>query len=139
MIIDDQTLQALDTKLGFEGMQDEVKNVEACSTSVLMSEAEAQAIKKVDSKARSVAARWVCAHKSDTRVRCRIVGRDLADSSPTPSAEALHLLLIMAATYNMFLRSLDIAHLCVVHWMSSRQSFFDFLCPSPWKMAVWHV
>ena len=118
-IIDDQTLESLDTNLGFEGMQEEVNNLEACQTGDLLSEAEAKAVQKVNKSARVIGARWVCAFKSAIRVRCRIVAKDLARgtsarkmgySSPTPSCESLHLMLILCATLNLFLRSLDISH-----------------------------
>ena len=118
-IIDDQTLESLDVNLGFEGMQEEVNNLEACQTGDLLSEAEAKAVQKVNKSARVIGARWVCAFKSAARVRCRIVAKDLARgtsarkmgySSPTPSCESLHLMLILCATLNLFVRALDISH-----------------------------
>ena len=77
-IIDDQTLESLDTNLGFEGMQEEVNNLEACQTGDLLSEAEAKTVQKVNKSARVIGARWVYAFKSAIRVRCRIVAKDLA-------------------------------------------------------------
>ena len=118
-IIDDQTLESLDVNLGFAGMQEEVNNLEACHTGDLLSEAEAKAVQKVNKSARVIGARWVCAFKSAVRVRCRIVAKDLARgtsarkmgySSPTPSCESLHLMLILCATLNLFVRALDISH-----------------------------
>ena len=67
-IIDDQTLESLDTSLGYEGMQEEVNNLEACQTGDLLSEAEAKAVQKVNKSARVIGARWVCAFKSAIRV-----------------------------------------------------------------------
>ena len=49
-IIDDQTLESLDVNLGFEGMQEEVNNLEACQTGDLLSEAEAKAVQRSTSR-----------------------------------------------------------------------------------------
>ena len=39
-VVDDQTLQALDANLGFLGMQEEIKNLEACKTGTVVGEAQ---------------------------------------------------------------------------------------------------
>ena len=118
-VIDDSTLELLNADLGFLGMQEEVENLEHCKTGVLLHEAEVEAIKRTDNSSRIVASRWVCARKSDTRVRCRMVGKDfnhggsarqLGYSSPTPSNESMHLLLCLAGLKDFRLRTLDIAH-----------------------------
>ena len=68
---------------------------------------------------RVIQSRWVCAFKTQERVRARIVVKDynhgataksLGFSSPTPSIESLHLILAISATRRYRLRSLDIGH-----------------------------
>ena len=113
-IIDDQTLDTLDVHLGFEGMQDEIKNLESCETGWLMSEHEALTLKKLNPKTRIIPSRWVCAYKSPTRVRCRIVGKDLAKGTSARkmgySIEALRILLVNSAQHDLRLLGLDVAH-----------------------------
>ena len=118
-VIDDMSLASLDAALGFEGMKEEVQNLEKCSTGVAMREYEVQAMKGKFPSMRVIGCRWVAALKSSSRVRCRIVAKDLARgtsakalgySSPTPSIEALHLLLVLAANRNYHVASIDISH-----------------------------
>lgn len=68
---------------------------------------------------RLIPSRWVAAYKSPTRVRTRIVAKDLnrgvsarklGISSPTPSVDGLHFVLALAARRGWQLKSLDVAH-----------------------------
>ena len=67
---------------------------------------------------RLIPARWVCARKNPTRVRCRIVAKDTVHgsprkqgfSSPTPSHDAMMLTLIFMATRDMQGCAADIGH-----------------------------
>ena len=78
-----------------------------------------QALKKKLDNLRVIPCRWVSAFKSESRVRCRIVAKDirkgtsarsLGFSSPTPSIESLHCVLTLAANRNYRLCSMDVAH-----------------------------
>ena len=118
-VIDDMSLASLDANLGFQGMQEEVRNLEKCDTGVAMREHEVAEMKQKFSQLRVIGCRWVAAFKSSTRIRCRIVAKDLAKgtsakalgySSPTPSVEALHLLLVLAANRNYHVASINISH-----------------------------
>ncbi len=100
-------------------MKEEVQNLEKCATGVAMREHEIKAIKGRFPSPRVIGCRWVAAFKSSNRVRCRIVAKGLARgtsakslgySSPTPSVEALHLLLVLAANRNYHVASIDISH-----------------------------
>ena len=62
---------------------------------------------------------WVGAYKTATRVRTRIVAKDIAKgssarklgiSSPTPSIEALHTILALASTRGLKLKAMDVDH-----------------------------
>ena len=66
-----------------------------------------------------IQARWVTAFKNETRVRARIVAKDVRDkqsarslgfSSPTPSSEVLNVVLALSSTRKWRLRALDISH-----------------------------
>ena len=118
-IIDDTTLANLDPKLGFLGMEEEIRNLNSCSTGECMTEAQVQNLKQKYPNARVITCRWVSAYKSEERVRCRIVAKDikrgssarsLGFSSPTPSIEGLHCILTLAANRGYLFRSLDVAH-----------------------------
>ena len=118
-VIDDSTLASLDPSLGFLGMQEEVKNLNDCKTGEAMTEMQVQALKKKLDNLRVIPCRWVSAFKSESRVRCRIVAKDirkgtsarsLGFSSPTPSIESLHCVLTLAANRNYRLCSMDVAH-----------------------------
>ena len=118
-VIDDQTLQNLNTSQGFDGMMEELRNLEHCKTGRVVGEAEFQELKAKHPNLRLIGSRWVCAFKSESRVRARIVTKDfsrgataksLGFSSPTPSVESLHLVLATASSRGYHLRSLDISH-----------------------------
>lgn len=122
-VIDDSSLESLCLKLGFVGMLDEVKNLNECQAGVLLREEQVNSIKKLNGHARIIPSRWVCAKKSDVKVRCRIVAKDLCKkgpatqsarslgfSSPTPSAEALYLVLVLSTSHDLRLATLDISH-----------------------------
>ena len=118
-IIDDSTLASLDPKLGFLGMQEEIKNLDDCHTGECLTEPQVSNLKQKHPGVRVIGCRWVSAFKSETRVRCRIVAKDLARgssakalgfSSPTPSIEGLHLFLTLASNRNYRLLSVDVSH-----------------------------
>ena len=103
--MDDQTLQALDANLGFLGMQEEIKNLEACKTGTVVGETQVNELKRGNPQVRVIQARWVAAHKSESRVRARIVANNfnkgssakaLGFSSPTPSIESVRLVLTIS-------------------------------------------
>ena len=117
--IDDSTLAQVDTEQCFDGMCEEVNNMESCGAGVLLSASQVQELKQAHPSARIIQARWVVARKSDVKVRARIVAKDikkhqtarqLGYSSPTPSVESLHVILAHAAVSDFYLRSLDISH-----------------------------
>ena len=118
-IIDDQSVQELDLEQGFNGMQEEVRNLEHSKTGRIITQSELDDMKKVVPNLRLIQSRWVAAYKSSERVRTRIVAKDfnrgssarsLGFSSPTPSIESVHLVLAMAGTRKMLLRALDVSH-----------------------------
>ena len=118
-VIDDSTLASLDAGLGFEGMKEEIRNLNDCGTGETMSEAQVNNLRQKFSTTRLITCRWVSAYKSDQRVRCRIVAKDikrgtsarsLGFSSPTPSIEGLHAILPIVANRGYLFRSLDVAH-----------------------------
>ena len=93
-MIDDSTLANLDAKLGFLGMEEEIQNLDACLTGEALTDMQVTNLKRKHPELRVIGCRWVSAFKSETRVRCRIVAKDLARgssakargfSSPTPS------------------------------------------------------
>ena len=98
-VIDDVSLLQLDAQLGFEGMQSETENMEKCRTGTVISAEEMEQLRSSKPQMRLIQSRWVGAYKTATRVRTRIVAKDIAKgssarklgiSSPTPSIEALH-------------------------------------------------
>ena len=118
-VIDDSTLDNLNVDQGYHGMLEEVRNMESCRAGRLADGFEVQSLKKRYPHARIIPSRWVSAYKSEERVRCRIVAKDLHSgvsaralgiSSPTPAAEALRLVLTICANRQFRLRSLDISH-----------------------------
>ena len=118
-IIDDSTLASLDPKLGFLGMQEEIKNLDDCHTGECLTEPQVSNLKQKHPGVRVIGCSWVSAFKSETRARCRIVAKDLARgssakalgfSSPTPSIEGLHLFLTLASNRNYRLLSVDVSH-----------------------------
>ena len=118
-VIDDSTLANLDAKLGFLGMQEEIQNLDACRTGEALTEMQVANLKRKHPELRVIGCRWVSAFKSETRVRCRIVAKDLARgssakalgfSSPTPSIEGLHLFLTLVSNRDLRLLSIDVSH-----------------------------
>ena len=116
--VDDSTLEELPGDLVFSGMQEELTNLERCQTGRAILEHEVKILKAKNPSLRLIPARWVCARKNPTRVRCRIVAKDLAHgsarkqgfSSPTPSHDAMMLTLIFMATRDMQGCAADIGH-----------------------------
>ena len=115
-VIDESTLASLDAQLGYDGMMEEIRNLNDCGTGETMSETQVANLKQ---KFPSMRLRWVSAFKSEQRVRWRIVAKDikrgttarsLGFSSPTPSTEGLHATLTFAANRGYLCRSLDVAH-----------------------------
>ena len=118
-VIDDSTLASLDAQLGYEGMMEEIRNLNDCGTGETMSETQVANLKQKFPSMRLITCRWVSAYKNEQRVRCRIVAKDikrgtsarsLGFSSPTPSIGGLHATLTIAANRGYLFRSLDVAH-----------------------------
>ena len=118
-VIDDSTLASLDAKLGFLGMQEEIQNLDECRTGEALTKMQVANLKRKHPEFRVIGCRWVSAFKSETRVRCRIVAKDLARgssakalglSSPTPSIEGLHLFLTLASNRDLRMLSIDVSH-----------------------------
>ena len=117
--VDDTTLAVLDTELAYKGMLEEIQHLEECLAGRVLSEPQARELVNSVPGSRLIQTRWVTAFKSETRVRARIVAKDfnkglnaraLGYSAPTPSQEALSLLLTTAASRDWRLVSLDISH-----------------------------
>ena len=118
-VIDDVSLLQLNADLGFQGMQDEIKNMEQCDTGTIINAQKLEELKSEHPTMRVIASRWVSAYKTEDRVRTRIVVKDIARglsarklgiSSPTPSIESLHAILAMSATRGYRLLGLDVNH-----------------------------
>ena len=118
-VIDDVSLLQLDAQLGFEGMQSEIENMEKCRTGAVISAVEMERLRSSNPQMRLIRCRWVGAYKTATRVRARIVAKDIAKgssarklgiSSPTPSIEALHTILALASTRGLKLKAMDVDH-----------------------------
>ena len=131
-VIDDSSLMQLDVDLGFEGMKEEIGNLEKCGAGKVIGQAEVDALKKKHPLMRVIPSRWVSAYKSETRVRVRIVAKDLNKgisarklgiSSPTPSIEGLHFILTLAAQRALRLKGLDVSHAfmhsCILHFLTA--------------------
>ena len=95
----------LDVDLGFEGMKEEIGNLEKCGAGKVIGQAEVDALTKKHPLMRVIPSRWVSAYKNESRVRVRIVANDLnrgisaqklGISSPTPSIEGLRFVLTLA-------------------------------------------
>ncbi len=121
-VIDGSILATLDAELGYEGMQEDIRNLNDCCTGECMTEAQVNNLKQKFPNARLITCRWVSVFKNESRVRCRIVAKDikrgtsarsLGFSSPTPSIEGLHCVVTLAANRGYLFRSLDVAHLCI--------------------------
>ena len=118
-LVDDSSLMSLDNEQGFEGMKEEIRNLEHCRTGRIINYTELTALKAQNPHLRLIPSRWVSAYKSPTRVRARIVAKDLnrgvsarklGISSPTPSVDGLHFVLALAAQRQWQLKGLDVAH-----------------------------
>ena len=119
-IVDDATLGSLDPGLGYIGMQDEVRNLDKCKTGEAMTKHQVDRLVQQHPDARVITCRWVAADKGPSKVRCRVVAKDIAKgtssaralgfSSPTPSIEGLHLMLTLSANRGNRLSSIDISH-----------------------------
>ena len=117
--VDDSTLAEVDVDLCFEGMVDEISNMEKCKAGKLLDSTQVDALKQKFPNARVIQARWVVAKKSETKIRARVVAKDirkslsarqLGYSSPTPSVESLSIILTYASVNDARLRSLDVSH-----------------------------
>ena len=117
--IDDSTLALVSPDLTYEGMKDEVRNMEKCGAGIILDSMQVENLKKLKPHARVIASRWVVARKSDIKVRARVVAKDLnrgiaarslGYSAPTPSTEALNMVLSWAALHDWRLTSLDVSH-----------------------------
>lgn len=118
-IVDDSTLMTLDVEQGFAGAKEEIANLEACQTGHVIDCSELARLKADNPHIRIIPSRWVSAFKSATRVRTRIIAKDinrgvsarkLGISSPTLSVEGLHLVLGLAAKRSFKIKSMDVAH-----------------------------
>ena len=116
---DDSSLMQLNADLGFEGMKEEMANFQKCGAGKVIGQAEVDALKKKNPGMRVIPSRWVSAYKSETRVRVRIVAKDinkgvsarkLGISSPTPSIEGLHFVLSLASRRALRFKGLDVSH-----------------------------
>ncbi len=117
--VDDSTLADVNVDQCFEGMVEEITNMQKCRAGKLLSSTQVDAVKQAKPQARIIQARWVVARKSDVKVRARVVAKDirkslsarqLGYSSPTPSTESLSLVLAYAAMKDARLKSLDVSH-----------------------------
>ena len=67
--VDDSTLEELPGPLVFEGMLEELRNLERCKTGRVVTEAELQKLKAQNPRLRVISSRWVCARKNPEKVR----------------------------------------------------------------------
>ena len=118
-VIDDVSLLQLDPELGFEGMQSEIENMEKCRTGRGITAEEMEHLRSTVPHMRLIQSRWVGAYKTATRVRTRIVAKDIARgasaqrlgiSSPTPSIEALRTILALSSTRGLQIKAMDVDH-----------------------------
>ena len=72
-LVDDSSLMTLDTEQGFEGMKEEIKNLEHCKTGKVISQTELEQLKRKNPHLRLIPSRWellptnlqrVCVHAS---------------------------------------------------------------------------
>ena len=107
--MDDSSFEELPGRLVFEGMLEELRNLEHCRTGSVLNEDEMRALRAKNPRLRVIASRCVCARKSAERIRSRLVAKDLATgsarkkgfSSPTPSHDALMIALVLLAAKDM--------------------------------------
>ena len=145
-VIDDSTLASLDAQLGYEGMMEEIRNLNDCGTGETMSESQVTNLKQKYPSLRLITCRWVSAYKSEERVRCRIVAKDikrgtsarsLGFSSPTPSIEGLHATLTLASIeVTCFARWTLRMLLCTAQCLKTNMSYFACLCRSLLKVVI---
>ena len=81
--------------LVFEGMLEELRNLEHCRTGRVLNEDEMRVLKAKNPRLRVIASRWVCARKSAERVRSRLVAKDLATGRRGNKASVLQLPVMM--------------------------------------------
>ena len=117
--VDDTTLTPLDSKLTYEGMKEEVTNMTKCKVGKVLLGSDVDELRRSCKNLRVIPARWGTAFKTESRVRARVVAKDvrskqsareLGFSSPTPSTEVLHIVLAISATRGWRLRALDVSH-----------------------------
>ena len=65
-VIDDSSLMQLDVDLGFEGMKEEIGNLEKCGAGKVIGQAEVDALKKKHPLMCVIPSRWVSAYKSES-------------------------------------------------------------------------
>ena len=91
--IDDSTFEELPGDQVFAGMREEIANLEKCKTGKIIGHPEVQRVKEQHPKMRLIPARWAWARKTESKVRSRIVAKDLAHGSArNPSHDACMLL-----------------------------------------------
>ena len=76
--VDDSTLALVDVQQCFEGMKEEVENMNHCDVGKLLNSAQVDEMKARFPHARVIQSRWVVARKSDVRVRAPVVAKDIA-------------------------------------------------------------
>ena len=121
--VDDSTLGPLPGKETLEGMKKEVEHLNSNNAGDLYTAEGIEKLKRDNPKIsfRIITCRWVTTRKSPGVVRARIVVKDVAGkssasarsmgiSSPTPSADALFLLLGQAGSRDAVLGAADVAH-----------------------------
>ena len=121
--VDDSTLGPLPGNETLEGMKKEVEHLNSNNAGDLYTAEGIEKLKKDNPNVsfRIITCRWVTTRKSPGVVRARIVVKDVAGkssasarcmgiSSPTPSADALFLLLGQAGLRDAVLGAADVAH-----------------------------
>ena len=121
--VDDSTLQTLSGEQTFEGMKKEIGDLWDMRTGDLYDSEGVKNLKARNPKIqfRIIGTRWVTVQKTPATVRARLVVKDVANkhsatartlgiSSPTPSSEALNVLLSLAGTLDWAIGSSDVAH-----------------------------
>jgi len=58
-VIDDSSFMQLNTDLGFEGMKEEIANLEKCGARKVIGQSEVDALKKKNPSMRVIPSRWV--------------------------------------------------------------------------------
>lgn len=124
--VDDSNGDLLNGELTFKGMISEIENLEACQAGDLMPQSRfekfSEDMKKKGETLRVISSRWVTVAKGEG-VRSRIVikdfstgsasggtARSLGISSPTPSTDAMMMVLSIASHFDWTLAAMDVAH-----------------------------